>query len=355
MTIIQRPNGRFAVQTYDPATKRMRQVGTYTSRRDAKRAEAEAVATRRAAGTGAETVGEFAARWMTDFPRRKPSTTVHNLERVKRFVGQHHRRRLDSITVGEARKWCIARRSDLPALRAMFNDARSIGLVDVNPFAGLKLSTGPRRRDLQADWLTADDVDQLARTALNVHGTDGYGPVFRAMVMFAAYTGVRPGELFALEWADLDGDLLHVRRSADSKTRTVGTPKNGRERTVVLPAQASDPLTIMPVLEGSPVVFPAPRGGRIWAPHFNHLWGPVRAAFGRPTMHFYELRHFTATHLLDLGLSPADCALQLGHEDNGKLILSTYGHPSAIAAKARIKSAFAGHDSGDLAALNAAG
>ena len=59
-----------------------------------------------------------------------------------------------------------------------------------------------------------------------------------------------------------------------------------------------------------------------------YYWNPVRAAFGRPGMDFYELRHFCATHLLELGVSHADVAVQLGHTDGGALVMSTYGHPS---------------------------
>jgi integrase len=57
-------------------------------------------------------------------------------------------------------------------------------------------------------------------------------------------------------------------------------------------------------------------------------------------MDFYELRHFCATHLLELGLSLADVAIQLGHTDGGALVMSTYGHPSEDAARERLKRAF---------------
>jgi integrase len=58
-------------------------------------------------------------------------------------------------------------------------------------------------------------------------------------------------------------------------------------------------------------------------------------------MHFYELRHFCAIHLLELGLSHADVAIQLGHTDGGALVMSTYGHPSEQVARERLKRAYA--------------
>jgi integrase len=73
----------------------------------------------------------------------------------------------------------------------------------------------------------------------------------------------------------------------------------------------------------------------------------VRAAFGRPTLALHELRHFCATYLLELGLAPADVAVQLGHTDGGALVMSTYGHPSDRAARARITAALEGHTTGE--------
>jgi integrase len=192
----------------------------------------------------------------------------------------------------------------------MFTDARRDGKITQNPFSGLGVTRkGTRRALVKPDWLTADDVDRLARVAHETHGD--YGPMMAAMVTFAAYTGVRPGELFALRFDDLDA-TVHVRRAADSKTRTVTSPKNGQARTIVYPVQARQAVESAPRFHGQELVFVAPRGGQLWAPHFSWLWSPVRAAFGRPKMAFYELRHFCATHLLDLGLSPSDVAYQLG-------------------------------------------
>ena len=54
-----------------------------------------------------------------------------------------------------------------------------------------------------------------------------------------------------------------------------------------------------------------------------------------------QLRHFCATHLLELGVSHADVAVQLGHTDGGALVMSTYGHPSENGARERLKRAYA--------------
>jgi hypothetical protein len=105
MSIHKRPNGKWVVQVYDLATRRMRQVGTFATRREARRAESGAMD--RQTATSRETVGSFAARWPRDYPRPRASTNLHNAERVKPFGKAHERRRMDSITVEEARVWAL--------------------------------------------------------------------------------------------------------------------------------------------------------------------------------------------------------------------------------------------------------
>jgi integrase len=106
-------------------------------------------------------------------------------------------------------------------------------------------------------------------------------------------------------------------------TGQIKRPKNGKERVVILPPPARVALAHVPVWMDAPWLFATPRGRRFSKGTHLHYWRPVRAAFGRPTMNFYELRHFCATHLLDLGVSHADVAVQLGHTDGGALVMST--------------------------------
>jgi integrase len=103
---------------------------------------------------------------------------------------------------------------------------------------------------------------------------------------------------------------------------------------------ARDALADLVVRLDVPWLFATPRGRRFSKSSLLYYWRPVRAAFGRPEMDFYELRHFCATHLLELGVSHADVAVQLGHRDGGALVMSTYGHPSEDAARARLKRAY---------------
>ena len=210
-------------------------------------------------------------------------------------------------------------------------------VVTENPFTNLRLPQSRGRRDLEV--ITEKRLHELADSALTTCG--GYGSTFRACILFAAYIGLRPGELFTLKWADVDFAVGEVRiRTSLGSTGEVTLPKNGRPRTVILPPPAADALRSMPRRSESPYVFTTPNGKRFSKTSHYYWWRAVRLAFGEPTMDFYELRHFCATHLLELGVSHADVAVQLGHTDGGALVMSTYGHPSEDAARDRLRAAF---------------
>jgi integrase len=335
--IVKRGNS-YGVSVYDPGTKRKRWVGTFATRRAAKDAEVEAG--RRRVSWTRLTGEELAALWLTHHPRPALASQRNYRYALQRFRKDFGSTRLSNIDRVTARAWALAQpHSNVRAVRAMFNDAIDDGLhPGPNPFAGLRLEQPRGRKDLTA--LKEDELHALADTALEVHGE--YGLSFRAMVLFAGYVGVRPGELFALERTDVRGDEVVIRQSLDG-TGKLKRPKNDRERVVILPPPARDALAgLVPRLD-SPWLFVTKRGRQLREPSLTYYWHPVRAAYGRPEMDFYELRHFCATHLLELGLSPADVAVQLGHTDGGALVMSTYGHPSEDAARERLKRAFSGN------------
>jgi integrase len=56
------------------------------------------------------------------------------------------------------------------------------------------------------------------------------------------------------------------------------------------------------------------------------------------SLRLYELRHYYVSHMLDLGVSAADIAIQVGHRGT-QLIHSLYGHPSEDLARQRLRAA----------------
>ncbi|MBA2614318.1 MAG: tyrosine-type recombinase/integrase, partial [Actinobacteria bacterium] len=82
------------------------------------------------------------------------------------------------------------------------------------------------------------------------------------MIVFASETGLRPGELAALEQRDIDRDagVVYVRRVVAGGR--VKEPKTERSRRrVPLTSRATTALDALPRRLDTRLVFPSPRGG----------------------------------------------------------------------------------------------
>jgi integrase len=347
---IRRRGKRWAVEVYDPAVaSKKRYVGTYDSQAQAREAarEAEAGVARHRGRRGDETVAGWAVRWLELRPRTKESTNIAYREQVLPFQRVHGDSPLRDVTVELALEWVSEHRWTLGGIRAMFSDARRSGLVDGNPFAGLRLRGSHGRKNL--DVATRAEVERLSDCATEVW-TGEVALTTRALILMAAFVGMRPAELYGLRWSDVDfrEDEVHVARQYSASTRRFELPKNGRTRAVVLTPPAKAGLLDMPrPVKADELAFRGSKGGPLTGRTQHYYWHPIRCRFGRPSMDFYELRHFCGAWLFnDLELPAQDVAHQLGHTDGGALVQRLYGHPSERLARERIKRAVGGRAGG---------
>jgi integrase len=240
----------------------------------------------------------------------------------------------------------------------MFSDAKDDGLVDENMFARLGHKKNTGREDITV--LTRKEVEQLARIAERVHGGD-FGLEFGAMIEWAAYTMMRPGEICAARHSLLDGDTYHLRRQFNSTVRRETAPKHNSTGTIYVPEPALEAIRRKPRRIDDDLIFRTVRGNQFRQESIHRAWAPVRAAFTEtlPTTHhlrlrldedpkdqldFYELRHFGASYMLnDLEIEPWVIAEQLRHTDGGVLIVQLYGHPSRMKAIEIMRRAHGGN------------
>ena len=285
---VQKRGKKWVATVYDPATKGKRWVGTFDTQKLAKRAEAHARTQRLSDG---ETVESYAARWLTLHPRPRLATNLHYAEQVSGFVRLFGARRLGDVARLEAREWVIDHRGQHPAVRSMFSDAKRDGLILENPFTEMRLQQSRGRRDLEV--LSVAQVDALAAVA-----RVKFGPGIAALILMAAYTGMRPGELYALRWPaiDLDENEISVLSSYSSRSGETTAPKNGRHRRIVLFPEARSGLLEVP-REDETIVFRTIQGRQLTGTSLHYYFDPLRTAIGRPGMSFYELRHHAAYHL----------------------------------------------------------
>jgi integrase len=205
--------------------------------------------------------------------------------------------------------------------KRVFDTATDAGLIVRTPARGITL---PRLPDQEMRFLTRDEVTALAAAA------NGYS----ALVLTAAYTGARFGELAALQTDRLD--LLRRRLTVAytlSDVRgelSLKAPKTAASRRrIALPRFLCDVLGAH--LGSRPAgdegfVFQAPLGGPLRRSNFRRrVWLPaVRDSVGEP-MRFHDLRHTHVALLIDQGEHPKTIQVRLGHASISTT-LGTYGH-----------------------------
>jgi integrase len=142
-----------------------------------------------------------------------------------------------------ALEWAVEHRWTLGGLRAMFSDARRAGLVEANPFAGLRLRGSHGRKNL--DVATRAEIERLAECASEVwSGEVALTTRALILILMAAFVGMRPAELYGLRWSDSDfrEEEVRVERQYSASTRRFELAKNGQKRTVVLTPPAKEGL-----------------------------------------------------------------------------------------------------------------
>jgi integrase len=202
------------------------------------------------------------------------------------------------------------------ALRQVLNRAVAWELIEINP-AKRGVDNPLRRHPEKRPFESWAEIEGVASQLGSVRGP---------MVVFAAATGLRPSELFALERRDVDraGGVVYVRR-AYANARVINTKTKLSTRAVPLQAIALDALDRLPRLENS-LLFPAPRGGHIELHSFRErYWRPAQIKVGiDPIRRPYDMRHTYATFALRAGVSIFDLSRFMGA--SLAMIDRHYGH-----------------------------
>ena len=203
------------------------------------------------------------------------------------------------------------------ALRQVLNRAVAWRILEWNS-ARTGVDNPRRQHPEKRPFESWAEIDKLAEQLGRV-----YGP----MVVFAAATGLRPGEWVALEQRDLDCDarVVYVRR-AFAHGRLQRTKTRRSTRAVPLQALALEALERLPARRDTPLLFPAPRGGYLDLHNFRRrVWKPAQRAAGiEPLRRPYDLRHTFATFTLRAGISTFDLSRFMG--SSLTMIDRHYGH-----------------------------
>ncbi len=219
----------------------------------------------------------------------------------------------------------------LNVLRSVLATAVESRLLASNPAAGVRLPKAKARqarheRQAERVFLTAGQVHALAEAMPEPYGV---------LVRFAAYTGLRAGEVAALRVDDLDLDAgrVTVRRSVAEVHGALveDATKTGEARTVSLPRFLVHDLRehlAATGRRGDAYLFAAPDGGQLRHSNFyRRTFKPVVVATeGVPDgLRFHDLRHTCAALLIAEGAHPKAIQERLGHSSI-EVTMDTYGH-----------------------------
>lgn len=143
-------------------------------------------------------------------------------------------------------------------------------------------------------------------------------PLLANLVRFALNTGLRRGEIFDLEWRDVDfrGDLILVRKTKADRERFV--PMNPTVKQLLLTLRRT-----------SDHVFPNPKTGAKLNDIKTGFRGASRRA-GIINFRFHDLRHTAATRMAEGGADAFTIMEILGHSDIRTTVIYTHARIKAM-------------------------
>lgn len=144
-------------------------------------------------------------------------------------------------------------------------------------------------------YLDADQLTRLMEAIPDKRQTD------KRVIALAALTGLRQGELLALEPSNIHGNRILLRPDQT---------KSGKARVVPVPEDA------LPWLHALPFDTTYAR--------LRKTWEDARKAVGRPDLRFHDLRHSYASMLAQAGESMTTVRDLLGH--SSLIVTSRYSH-----------------------------
>jgi integrase len=187
----------------------------------------------------------------------------------------------------------------------------------------------PRVQRKEVTFLTVEQSKKLL--------TASESERLHAVFVLAITTGMRMGEIFALQWRNVDLkrksiSVCHTMMELKGKL-TLTEPKTVKSRRRVdLPQMAVEALLdhkARMLTEGFgevPWVFCNTLGGPLRRTHFSHdVFLPLLKRTKLPRIRFHDLRHTSASLLLAAGVHPKVVQERLGHSQIA-ITMDTYSH-----------------------------
>ncbi|RYZ37866.1 MAG: site-specific integrase [Myxococcaceae bacterium] len=344
---LQHPDGR---------VERIRKASPVNTRRGAEQYERE-LRQSLLAGTfgkahepeeGIPTVAEFMPRFLTYSENNNKASTLAAKQQLldTHLIPAFGHFRLDQVGADAVEKFKATKRKEGLAPKTINNALTVLRTIFSVAVEQNVLTHPPRVKMLKAakpdfDFLSFEEAERLV---------DAADAEWRAMLVVALHTGLRRGELIALQWdaVALTTGRLMVKRNV--WRGHFGTPKGGRSREVPLNAIALHALKQQRQLR-SPFVFCDAEGAYLKNDACRNAILRASKRAGLRPIGWHVLRHTFASHLVMRGVSLKAVQELLGHASMEMTM--RYAHLSPDVKKDAVKVLEAQQPRGTLGAHGA--
>ena len=276
------------------------------------------------------TFKEWSESWLKAKTNIVPQTKRGYVSRLRcQLLPEFGERKLTSITNNDISQWIarsieagvglVAIRRSHGVLRQIFGAAVLDGRLNRNPAVGVPL---PRVSKREKRALSASELFLLARSC------EGY----EVLVKFAGTTGLRWGELAALQCKDISilNRTIYVGKSLSTGLRgeqIVSSTKTDESRVVPFPKELLSDLQDLIEKRGpESQLFTMPGGGSLEYNNFmTRIFRPSVKVSGLKDITFHSLRHTAASLLISQGTPITTVSGILGHAST-QMTLDVYGH-----------------------------
>lgn len=262
---------------------------------------------------------------------------------IRDMLAKHQlsKTRLSEITPRQCQLWIDAMAKDYSAsrmtvIRAVLNgalrEALRLGVIHNNPMNGVRL---PSQKKRDYDIWTPEQAKRAIAESVGK-------PILHVYYTLALTTGMRPGELRALTWDNVnlaDGTITvaHTITRNEAYTPVLGTTtKSGRTRTIAISDGVVETLRAhrrtqverqLKAEHWSPMTFVLDRGNGNFMPQQTFAKAHKRfcESVGLPVCRLHDLRHAAATMLFQAGVPIKVVSEILGHK-SVTITMDIYAH-----------------------------
>ena len=283
---------------------------------------------------------DWLIQWLENYIR--PSVKVRTYERYRLIVEQHIKDKIGSMELNDLSPFILQSfitgllqsgnrktgkglsansvNAIISVIQSSLKTAHLLGLT--KEYMANKLKR-PKLKEKPVECFTLVEQKQIEQAVLMGKKDKLYG------IILCLYSGLRIGELIALQWSDIDlaKGILTVSKSChDSKDGLIiDEPKTATSRRVIpLPKQLLPLLKSVKKKSNSPFVVSA-NGMPVSIRSYQRSFELLLKRLNIPHKGFHSLRHTFATRAIECGMDVKTLSEILGHK-NPTVTLNRYAH-----------------------------